>query len=80
MAHREDQFAEAESIGGMNVALDDFVVQQPVDDIGALPLGRAEDGRIPVGQRYRTKTQLRILRRPKAPRLYLSSEQHSEWQ
>src|SRR6516225_375471 len=31
----------------MNIALDDLVVHQPVDDVGALPLGRAEHGRVP---------------------------------
>ena len=47
MAHREDQLAEAEGIGRMNVALHHLVVHQPVDDVGAFPLGRAEHGGVP---------------------------------
>ena len=34
-------------IGGMDVALDDIVVHQSVDDIGTLALGRAEHQRVP---------------------------------
>ena len=44
MADGEDQFAETEGIGGVNTALHDLVMDQAVDDIGAFPLGRAEDG------------------------------------
>ena len=44
MADGEDQFAETEGIGGVNIALHDLVVHQPVDQVGAFPLGRAEDG------------------------------------
>jgi hypothetical protein len=41
MAHGEDHLAEAEGVGRMNIAFDDLVVHQPVDDIGAFPLGCA---------------------------------------
>ncbi len=47
MAHGEDQLAEAEGIGRMNIALHHLVVHQPVDDVGAFPLGRAEHGGVP---------------------------------
>jgi hypothetical protein len=47
MAYRENQFVKAEGVGGMNVAHHGFVVHRPVDDVGAFPPGRAEDGRLP---------------------------------
>ncbi len=34
-------------VGGVDVAPDDIVVHQPVDNIGALALGRAEHQRVP---------------------------------
>jgi len=47
VAHGEDQLAEAEGIGRMNIALHHLVVYQPVDDVGAFPLGGAEHGGVP---------------------------------
>ena len=47
MAHGEDQLAEAEGIGRMNIALNPLVLHQPVHDVGAFPLGRAEHGGVP---------------------------------
>ncbi len=47
MAHAKDQFTKAEGIGRMNIALDDLVVRQPVDDVSALPIRRAKDGGVP---------------------------------
>ena len=47
MAHGEDHLAEAEGVGGMNIALHDLIVHQAVDDVGAFPLGRAENGGVP---------------------------------
>jgi hypothetical protein len=32
------------SLGRMNIALEDLVVHQPVDDVSALPIRRAKDG------------------------------------
>ena len=47
MAHAKGQFAEAKGVGRMDIALDDLVVHQPVDDVGTPPLGRAKDGGVP---------------------------------
>jgi len=47
MAHAKDQFTKAEGVGRMNIALDDLVVHQPVDDVGALPIRRAKDRGVP---------------------------------
>ncbi len=37
----------SKGIGGMDVTLDDIVVHQAVDNVGALSIGRAKDQRIP---------------------------------
>src|SRR5450631_496808 len=47
MAHAKDQFTKAEGVGRMNIALDDLVVHQPVDDVSALPIRRAKDSGVP---------------------------------
>ena len=47
MAYAKDQFTKAEGVGRMNIALDDLVVHQPVDDVGALPIRRAKDRGVP---------------------------------
>ena len=47
MHHPKDNFTIAMRVGGMDVALDDVVVHQPIDHIGTLALGGAEDQRMP---------------------------------
>src|ERR1700730_15969296 len=47
MANTKDQFTKAEGVGRMNITLDDLVVHQPVDDVGALPIRRAKDRGVP---------------------------------
>ena len=47
MRDTEDCLHEAMLIGGVDVTLDDIVVHQLVDDIGALAFGCAEYQRIP---------------------------------
>ena len=37
----------SKGIGGMDVTLDDIVVHQAVDNVGALSIGRAKDQRVP---------------------------------
>ena len=56
MGDTEDDFGETVRIGRMNVAFNDFMVEQPVNDVSRFTLGGADDRRIKKQMSFVNKT------------------------
>lgn len=48
----KNSFSKSARIGGMNIAFDDLIVYQPIDNVGSFALRGADDGGIKVTSLY----------------------------